>query len=501
MSQGRASEGRRVLRNVAAIGAFAMSPVQMFLLVRSLGASGYGRWWWTFVILEALTILGLLGAELYVRREVPRVDRESGGDDEAMAVVGGSLALTTVSGLALAALVIAVARPLAEAKGDPEIALFLVVLGFQPVLWNVAVVFAAALQARNVLTSVAVLRGIIMPIVQAAALLFAWLGQLGTRWTLLLLLAHSVLGAVAFAVLYGRRLSLTRTLRFMLHPRHARAALHYSTRLFVPALLLTIGARLDLYVLGANAGPTAFGVYAGCIQLGLGVAAVRVLFDPIIQAQIATLYSNDKTELAASLRRLARMSTFAMAPIVVLIVAVGEPILAFLLGRPVPEAVIPLVILGSGQIIAGVAVAAWLVPMMRPGRALAASGAIALGAKLVLLLVLVPTYGAIGAAIATAVALCIGQYSQVWIGSRDLGRRPYSADVVPMLLVTGVVAAAGRVLFLELGAHIDGRVATWIAGGVSLAVLIAVQWRLLTSAERTSFFTVFGIGATVKSAE
>ena len=494
MTDDRASEGRRVLRNVAAIGAFAMSPVQMFLLVRALGPDGYGRWWWTFVILEAATILGMLGAELYVRREVPRVDRDGGDDDDVMAVVGSSLAVATVAGLALGALLIAIARPVAAAQGDAELSLFLVVLAPQPLLWNLTVVLGAALQSRDILTSVAVLRGVVLPVVQAVALLLAWRGHLAIRPTLLLMLGVSALGLVAIAALYGRYLSILRTLRHMLRPRHARDALRYGTRLFVPALLFTIGGRLDLYVLGSYAGAVVVGVYAGCIQIGSAVASIRLLFDPIIQAQIGTLYASHKGELAASLRRLARLSAFAMAPVVVLIVAVGEPTLAFLLGRPVPEAVVPLVILVGGQIIVGVVVAAWLVPMMLPGRALAMIAGSALVAKVVLLVMLVPSYGSIGAAIATIAASFVAVFGQLRIGLRELGHRPYSADVVPMLLVTGILAAAGRGLYLELAQHLGTLTAMCIAGGVSLAVLVAVQWWLLTRAERVSLLAMFGIG-------
>src|SRR3954463_4945405 len=97
-------EGRRVLRNTATLGAFLASPLHLYLMVRALGAAGYGRWWWTFVLLEAASILGVLGTDLYVRREIPQCAEDDEGNARATQVVGSSLAIVCSIGAVFAAI-------------------------------------------------------------------------------------------------------------------------------------------------------------------------------------------------------------------------------------------------------------------------------------------------------------------------------------------------------------------------------------------------------------
>lgn len=486
MTGKRASEGRRVLRNVAAIGAFAMSPVQMFLLVRALGTDGYGRWWWTFVILEVCQVLGMLGAELYVRREVPRIDRENGGDDEVVSVVGSSLAVAGSAGLVLGGVQIALAHTIASAQSDPELVVYLVVLAIQPVLLNTTAVLAAALQSRDILLPVAVLRGIVLPLVQAAGLFYAWQTGASIETTLVILLAPAAVALVGMLVLYARRLSLARTLAYVVRPRHARAALRYGTALFAPVVLFAISNKLDLYVLGAYAGAATVGVYAACIQIGSAASNIRALFDPVIQTQIAALHGADDRELAASLRRLARLCAFAMAPAFVISVAVGEPILGFLLGHPVPNIIPTLTVLCAGNILSGIAVASWLVPMMMTGRAYLAIAAATLAMKIALLALLVPWLGALGAAIATGSAVAIAFQGQALVGGRTLGERPYGAGVLPLLAVMAIVGAGGRALYVAVAPSLGEFSATCAVGAISMTVLVVVLLRLLAGDERAS---------------
>jgi len=486
MTAKRASEGQRVLRNVAAIGAFAMSPVQMFLLVRALGTDGYGRWWWTFVILEVAQVLGMIGAELYVRREIPRIDRENGGDDEVVAVIGSALAVAGGAGLLLAGAQVALAKTIASAQADPELSLYLVVMAAQPLLLNLAAVLGAALQSRDVLLPIAVLRGIIMPVAQAAALLVAWRCGASTQTTLLLMLAIPALGLAGVTILYAQRLSLAHTLAQIARPRHAADAFRYGAVLFVPVVLFAIANKLDLYVLGAYAGATTVGIYAACIQFASAASNVRALFDPVIQTQVAALHGADNRELAASLRRLARLCAFAIAPAFVLTISVGEPIVSFLIGRPVPDILPALGVLTAGNVLAGIAVASWLVPMMMPGRALVGVAVVTLCVKIALLALLVPEWGPLGAAIGAGTASFIALAGQAIVGGTQLGERPYSADVLPLLAVMGVLGATGRLLYTQLAPDLGWLAATCIAGAASVGVLVIIQLRLLTRDERAS---------------
>lgn len=478
----RATEGRLVLRNAVSIGAFLMAPLQMLLMVRALGTDGYGRWWWTWAIIEGAAIVGMLGADLYVRREVPRM--ASDHDDELVEVVGTSLTVAAVSGVLLLVAQVALAPWIASERGDPPLAAFLTILAFQPVLWNLNTVLGAGLQSRNYLGLLAVVRGIVTPGLQCAGLFVAWHWQLGVPTALVLMTAGSGVALVLVAALYARHLPLGRTLVAALRPRKVRDALANGVRLFVPLVLFTIGGKLDLYVLGAYALPATVAIYGACLQVGSGITNTRVLFDPVIQTQVGALARRDHEALGASLRKLARLCAFGLAPAFVITVAIGAPLLGWLIGGRTTAADWPLAVLAVGNLLACVAVGTWLMSMLLSGRLLGAVALAALTVKLALLLVLVPRYGALGAAIATSTGAIVAYHGQAIGGARVLGVRAFEPRIAPVLATALVVAAAGRALFDALELRIGEVPATCATGAASMVALALALFVQLTGDDR-----------------
>ena len=491
MSTG-SDEGRRVLRNVASFGAFILSPLQMLMLNRALGPAGYGHWWWTFGLLEGAAILGVFGADLFVRRELPRLVREGRAASELTSVIGSGLAVMAVIGLAFAVLQIALSGPLVAAQGDPGLRPFLLLLAVQPVLWNVTGLLSAALQSIDVLAPVALIRGLLVPLGQIALLYGAWRADLPIVTTLVLLIAVSVVALVIIAALYARHFSLRTTLVHAVRPREYRAVIRFGLTLLVPAVLFTAAGKVDLYVLGAHVDAEAVGIYAGCLTLAALLAATRALFDPIVMTQIGALRGAGDTELRASLARMTRQCAFALAPPLVMLVAIGEPVLELLLGRPAPLAVAPLAILCVGQLIGSLAIAGWLIPMGLEGRVLAVIAGATLIVKLGLLFLLVPPFGLIGAAVATAAGTIIAQQSQALIGGHRLGFQPYSASLVPVLVASTAVAIGGRALYVAAEHSFAKLPSALIAGSVSLLALGVVILRLLDPSERATVWRLLG---------
>lgn len=485
----RGDEGRRVLRNVSTIGGFLASPFHLFLMVKALGADGYGRWWWTFVLLEAASILGMLGTDLYVRREIPQKD-----DAEGTQVVGSALTIVCVSNTSLALLQIALAVPLANAQGDAALVPFMILLAFQPLAWNIGAILASALQSRHYLGVLAVLRGIVVPITTGLVYYASWRAGLSVRTTLVLMLANTALALSMIVVLYARHFSILDTLRAMMHPRHARPALAYGVRLFAPLVLYTIGGKLDLYALGSHYDAAYVGLYAACLQVASLVPNVRGLFDPIIQAQIGALYAGQRELLGASLRHLARLCAFALAPAFVLTVAVGQPVLGWLVGTQTAAQFVPLTVLAVGHLAAYIAVASWILPMMFAGRVLASIALIAGLVKLGLLLLLVPRYGATGAAIAAAIGGLIAHQGQTLFGARAVKFRPFPSSIVPVLFVTVLVAGGGRALHLALAARMGDISAVAVTAAASLAMLGGILVMLMTADDRRELRRLLGKG-------
>ncbi len=462
-----------------------MSPLLMLLMIRALGPGGYGRWWSAFVVLEAAGYLGMFASDLWVRREVARLTHE-GKDAEIPAVVGSALAVVLGCGLTVLGVQIVIAYPIAAAQDDPGLVPYLLILGCQPLLVNIAGVFGGALQSRDILGAIAVFRGIVFPLLTAALLFLAWRFDLSPETALVFMVSVTGLGCTTAIVLYGLHLPLGASLRAMLAPVHAKAVLRYGSRLMIPIALFVIGGKLDLYVLGAHVDAVLVGVYGGCLQVTSGLPNIRGLLDPVIQTQVGALYGAEPAALSASLQRLTRLCMFALAPAFVLLIAIGTPVLSWLLGFPVPYASTPLIILVASQLIGQIAVASWVVPMMMSGRVLGAIAAATLGVKLVLLLALVPGYGLIGAAIATAAGTIISMQGQALVGAHRLRYRPYATNLVPMLLIALGTAIGGRVLYETLAGTLEPVVAVVVAGGVTLVVLVALMLAILTAEERSS---------------
>jgi len=490
----RPDEGRRVLRNVASFGAFVLSPLHVVVLNRALGPAGYGHWWWTFGIIEAASLLGMFSADLYVRREVPRLP---GTDVDAsrIAVIGSSLAVAVGLGLVLLAIQLALAQPLAESQRDPGLLPFLVVLAIQPVLWNIGAVLVAALQSIDVLISVAILRGLVVPAATIVVLYLAAVYGWSTSTTLGLLVTMTVISLAMLVAIYARHFPLRQTLLEVVRARQIRQVFAFGVALLPPSVLFTAGGKIDVYVLGREVDAGVVGVYAGCLTLAATLPALRGLFDPIVQRQIGALHGLANQELRESLARLTRLCLLALAPPLVMLVAVGEPVLGYLLGRPVPYAMVPLAILCVGQLFGSIAIAGWLIPMGLERRVLVVIAAVTLVVKLVLLFLLVPAFGLLGAAIATAAGTIIAQQGQALIGARRLEMQPYQASMLPLLVITGVIAAGGRVLYGVLEEHASTFAAFAITTGCTVAVLGPALWWLLDAEERSTLVRTFRRGA------
>jgi len=483
MTRPTRDEGRRVLRNAVSFGQFLFAPISMTVMSRALAPEGYGRWWWTFVLLEAAGTIGMLGADLYVRRELPRL--ASGGNLEAThRVVGSAISVALVPGLAFCVAQMLLARPIAYAQGDPALAQFLVILACQPVLANLTAVLAAALQSMDDLEGVAVLRGIVAPMASIGFFACAWSNSFPVSATLI---GMALISATVFLVvlaLYARRFDVRATLAAVSRPEDARAILSFGLPLLLPTFLFTLGGKIDLQILRLHVTPAVLGTYAACLQVVSVLPSTRAIFDPIAQRQIGALATLDRARLGESLTGLSRLCTLALIPSFVGLVAVGEPVLAWLLGHHATATSVTIAILSLGQLFGSLAVAASLVPMLDRGPTLSVIALATLVVKLLLLLSLVPVWGVAGAACATAIGTVVAQQGMAFAGTRRFEIRLDLASLIPLLASAMAVAALGGLLFRSF-TFAWGTLHSVIATSVVLFVaLLVVGFAHLDEAER-----------------
>jgi O-antigen/teichoic acid export membrane protein len=482
--------GRRALRNLLSFGGFVIAPLQVRLMSAALGPSGYGRWWWTFGILEAVGLVGMVGADLYIRRELPRL-AEAGEERAAYETIGTAVGVGTLFTALIAAVQIALAGILAARQHDPELKSFLLLLAVQPVLWNLGVTLGAALQSLNVLGTLAVLRGIIFPGLQLCCYLACARYQLGAIATLWTMVGVSVLGVVMVAALFARHLSLGATLRESLRMPRLRELARFGVPLLPPALLWTVAGKLDLYYLGGWVDKDVLGVYAACLQLAALVPAVRTAFDPIAQTQIGALrVEARRAELTLSLQRMARLCAIGGGLPFAILLALGGALLSGLLHAEVAYADASLVVLAFGQLIGSIAIGAWLLPMTRAGGWTALVAAMTLVVKIALLVSLVPRLGVLGAAIATSVGTIAAQQGQAILGARWLPGGLYPGRV---LLALGASCAAGALGRMTATALSLNSAVLWLAGAVTSIAFLAVLPLLLAPEDRAGLRAFVGL--------
>ncbi len=221
----------------------------------------------------------------------------------------------------------------------------------------------------------------------------------------------------------------------------------YGMRGQLGGMLSLLNLRLDVAILGALAGPAVLGVYAVASKyaelLRLPGLAVTYVLYPVFAAQ-------DGAAAAARTRALLRRAGVLTALAAIPLALAAGPLLPLLYGRAFDGAIVPAWILLAGLVGEGIAglVTAYLYGVGRPGVNSLAMGAGVL-ATVVLDLLLIPRYGAVGAAVASAVAYLTTTATLVFsfhqlASRRRTVRMPAVLLVVVLLMSPPMAFLAGR---------------------------------------------------------
>jgi O-antigen/teichoic acid export membrane protein len=375
------------------------------VLARLLGAAAFGDYSYALAWVLALALVGKAGAEASSLRFVASY----GALGEWPLLVGfvrstlaRTAALSTL--LALGAALVTFAAP---GMARPLRLVFWVACSLVPVeaLVEVTVAILKALGRAPAAVAVAGIGRRALQLVLLAAL--AWpRGEPGATLAVALHLASGLLALALLALLLARGL-----------PRAAQGALPSYDRgtwrrtggvLFGFGVVLATISRLDSLLLGLLRGTSEVGIYAVASRLaGLAVFGQAAL-NSILAPEISRLWSRGETaELERTAKRASRLaSAFALAAALGL-VALGKPVLR-IFGPEFTAGYLPLLVLLAGNVVnAFSGSVGYLMNMTgHQGDALRWAAAV-LGLGLALHVVLIPHFGALGAAIATAVATAL----------------------------------------------------------------------------------------------
>jgi O-antigen/teichoic acid export membrane protein len=404
---GRLSARRLSASTVQSMLARLLGPASSFvlsiLLARSLGAAGSGVFFVALTLVCALAIVAKFGLETGLQRFVGAA---AGRDDlpAAAAIYRQSLRVSAVLALLVAGLVVAAAEPLARGLlGDPAQTDALRLLGLLIVPYTLLGISAAMLKALGRPALGGFFEAAAWPLLTLALAAPALIdGAPATGETALAYLLSAVLAAVLAHAAVGRRL-----------PRGVRAPPAAPRTLYRSCLSLT-GIELINYallwapfvLLPALAGATEAGLYSVGHRLAAQLGLLMLVVASVTAARFA---AHHQQRHAAELGRLAGRATrllilLGLPPAAALLLW-SEPLLA-LFGEGFAPAATALRVLVIGQLVnLATGPVGYLLAMTGHERALrnVLLGTMAL--TLPLALVLVPAFGATGAAAAVSISI------------------------------------------------------------------------------------------------
>ena len=455
---------RGVIVNVLGSVIRALNPLLLVLIIRLYGAEAFG----TFGILEGVVLVcvrvSLMGLDKGMLWWVAQQD--SGNDRLGLRPILVAVAITST----LIALIVATAgAPLIVAWKSTEgaalelrlMAAAIIPMALTEVLLHVAL-------AKRRLEAQVITRDLVVALVfVGAGLGFAIGGTSNIGLPLALVLANS-LGLIAAAIAAA---IVLRGGSWPEKDRFPRKVLRYAFPLWIAEVANTFIHRVDTFILGGLTDAATVGVYEAARRLARAILMIRRSFDPIVLAIMSS----------SGLRDLPRLSN-ALSHATSLVLATQTPVFLFLflwmswlipvLGPDYAGAGTPALILTGFFVITGALGFNGLVLLGAARGDLTLYNTLgSLAAQAILLWLLVPHYGILGAAFVHGLTLAgttVVQLVQVrWLAGRWL----YKAEVGRALTICAVATLAAATIALAIPLpDLPGRITATV---VMVAVIAA----------------------------
>jgi O-antigen/teichoic acid export membrane protein len=426
------------------------------VLTRTLGPAGYGLF---SVAATFITWVALTTTTLLARAAVKFVSEA----DDWRSVGTGVLRWRLVVGGAAFLVVLAGAPVFARLLGAPELAPYLRVFAVDLLLFNVARAYRDVLTGRGRFRSVAA--------VSAAR----WIARLALI-VALVRITGSIMGAVLGSV-GATAVELLVAQRLGSVPLRGRSTIAWSRMWQVAAPLVVYGAamqlfsKIDLFILSAFRGASAdAGLYAAAQNLAVPPGLFALALAPLL---LATLGRLRRAGAEADARRVARdalrVST-ALVPMAAVVAGTANELVRVVFGPSfVGSGVLLALLFAAGVALVVTSVSVSVVTAMDTHGVVSVLGVGVLAGALVGHLVLIPRYGALGAAIVTACASIAGGLASVM-----LVHRSWHVNAYPTLVRGALIA--GPIYWLATLLPVSGGIAvvTKLAGLSALVVLAFV---------------------------
>jgi O-antigen/teichoic acid export membrane protein len=382
------------------------------VLTRALGPSGYGLF---SVAATFITWLAFTTTTLLARAAVKFVSEADDWRPVATSVLRARLAVGIVAFL----VVLLGAKAFARLLGAPELTPYLRVFAIDLLLFNLARAYRDVLTGRGRFREVAVVS------------LARWLARLALI-VALVLLTGSIMGAVVGSV-GATAVELLVARGFGRVPLRGRSPIAWKRMWQVAAPLVVYGAalqlfsKIDLFALSALHGASPdVGLYAAAQNLAVAPGLFALSLAPLLLATLARLRRTGADVDARRIARDALRVSFALVPLAALVAGTADEIVRVIFGAAFGGAGVLLAMLfAAGVALVVMSVAVSVVTAVDEQRVVSLLGACVLAGAIVGHLLLIPRFGAVGAALVTASASVIGGLASVALVHRLWGVRAY----------------------------------------------------------------------------
>jgi O-antigen/teichoic acid export membrane protein len=454
---------RRVARNASARAAgevlAKLASLAFYVtMARRLGNEGFGDFQFALALTGGLVVLAGFGTDQLIAREVAR-DPSRGGrllaDAAAVKVVGGLVMLL------VAAAIVNVGSYSAEART------VVYVVGLGSLLEVLSKSWFSIFQAheRLELASATLIIQRFSTAAVGITVLVLGAGTVGAAWAY----AGGSALAVAVAELWLRRSIGTR--RAPADPRGWRRLVLAGVPIGLIGLLMIVLLRLDVTMLSFLAGNVAVGVYSVALRLVEATQFIGSALSAAMLPWLARAASARTFGVARGYMLGLKAVNAILLPIGLGFVLFAEPIIRLLYGARFGASVLPLRLLGMMALLYGINAyaATMLIARDRPG-AFARLVAPVIVQNIVFNLVLIPRYGADGAAFDALLSSFLLAALALWQGQAIVGRSDlYGAFAGPVAAGAAMVAV---VLVLALPWPVEAA----LAACVYVVVLGAFEW-------------------------
>ncbi len=477
------------------IGTFlgvALSLVWQFILARALGPAGLGNISLGFSLFVVLTALLPLGLDSAAMRYIS-FHRGRGEAAQTLGVMHSTVYASLGLSLLVSPLLIWQSGWIAgHIFSKPDLTELLQILFLGLPLSILLQVLGSVLQGFQKIGARAFVQQTVVPglrIIGLLGLIFI-LRSVHPSGVAVVIVVASALGALilAIAVLREARSAAVRGLK----PAAPEASLYrYSAQAVLITAVEQVTAAAPVFLLGILSASSQVGIFGVAFRAGLVLSFFLVSLNLIAAPVTSSLFAAGKIDSVQALYRVTTRWGLTLALPLFLLLMLLAPSVMGIFGADFKAGAPALQLLALGQIInVGTGPCRWLLNVTDRQHLNVFSGLIALFAGVVLGLILIPRYGAIGAAIGAAFSVALVNLIGLVQAYRILRLQPYERAFIKPLLSALVAAVVVLVVDRAIGSSSDW-VRLLVGGAAILAAYGASLLALgLEREDRTAFRTL-----------